>query len=270
MHSLDIRYQEQAAWIWMNRPDIHNAFNAEMIADLTHAVQNLGQNPDIRVLILAGHGKSFSAGADLGWMRQAAKYSHAENIEDATLLARMLYQFATCPKPVIARVHGATFGGGVGLTAVADIAIASQQAKFCLSEVRLGLTPATISPYVIQAMGARAARRYFLTAERFDAQIAEKYNLIHQVCADDSALDTTINALITQLCLGAPGAQTDCKQLITDFATQALDTTLQSETAQRIAERRKDPEGQEGLDAFLNKRPPNWHLSAPKIKGDAG
>lgn len=269
MQTLEIKHQGQVAWIWMNRPDVHNAFNAQMIEDLTAAVSYLNQNDEVRVIVLAGHGKSFSAGADLTWMKEAAGYSYDENVADASKLANMLHTIATSAKPVIARVHGAAFGGGVGLTAAADIAIASMRAKFCLSEVRLGLTPATISPYVLQAMGARAARRYFLSAEQFDSPTAARYDLIHQVCADEESLDEAIQDLCEKLCLGAPGAQFDCKKLITDFSHGEITEATQLETAKRIADRRGDPEGQEGLSAFLTKKTPAWQQPKSNIAGDS-
>ena len=246
------------ARVTLNRADVHNAFNPDMIAALTDAFAGFAENTAVRAVLLTGAGRSFSAGADLGWMKAAAGFSGQENREDALRLSAMLSTINDCPKPVIAVVHGAAFGGGVGLTAVADMTIASRDAKFSLSEVRLGLTPATISPYVLAAIGARAARRYFLTAERFDAEAAFAIGLVHSIAADRDAAIAEAEVMVDEILKNAPGAVADAKGLIADFAGRPIGQEIRTATAERIAARRGTDEAKEGITAFFAKRPPAW------------
>lgn len=245
------------ATVRMSRPELHNALDDALIAELTDALLRAGADAGIRVVVLAGAGKSFSAGADLGWMRRMAENSGAENLAGAERLARLLRTLHELPKPTVARVQGAAFGGGVGLVAACDIAVAAESAAFSLSEVRLGLIPAVISPYVIGAIGARAARRYFLTGERFSAAEAERIGLIHRIVAADS-LDAALNVVFENLLAGGPAAQAAAKRLVAEVAGRPIDDALVGATAQRIAEIRATREGREGVAAFLEKRPPGW------------
>jgi methylglutaconyl-CoA hydratase len=217
----------------------------------------LGADPAARVIVLAASGRSFSAGADLNWMKRMAAYSGDENVADARGLAGLMRTIERLPKPVIARVQGAAFGGGVGLVACCDIAVAAREAVFCLSEVRLGLIPAVISPYVVRAIGARAARRYFLTAERFGAEEACRLGLVHQV-TDAAALDAAVSALCAQLLKGGPVALGSAKDLIFAVSDRPVDNAVVEDTARRIAAQRAGAEGREGVAAFLEKRPPSW------------
>jgi methylglutaconyl-CoA hydratase len=248
------------ATVRMNRPELHNALDDALIAELTEALAAAGRDPVVRVVILAGAGKSFSAGADLDWMRRMAENSYEENLAGARRLAALLRTLHDLPKPTIARVHGAAFGGALGLISACDIAVASDAAIFCLSEARLGLIPAVISPYVVAAMGPRQARRWFLTAERFDAAEASRIGLVHRVVAADG-LDAAVNEMTAALLAGGPAAQAAAKRLVADVAARPLDDALVEETAKRIAEIRATPEGREGVVAFLEKRKPDW---APK------
>ena len=243
--------------IRMNRPDVHNAFDDGFIAALGAELRRLDALPEARVIVLAASGKSFSAGADLNWMRRMAKYSQAENLRDGMALAGLMRTLDGMRKPTIARVHGAAFGGGVGLVACCDIAIASMEAVFSLSEVRLGLIPSVISPYVIAAIGEREARRYFLTAERFDAVEARRIGLVHEVVNID-ALDAAVANMTAHLLKGGPQALAAAKKLIVDVSRRPMDDALLAETARRIAAIRVEAEGQEGLAAFFDKRPPVW------------
>lgn len=243
--------------IRMNRPDVHNAFDDGFIAALGAELRRLDALPEARVIVLAASGKSFSAGADLNWMRRMAKYSQAENLRDGMALAGLMRTLDGMRKPTIARVQGAAFGGGVGLVACCDIAIASMEAVFSLSEVRLGLIPSVISPYVIAAIGEREARRYFLTAERFDAVEARRIGLVHEVVNID-ALDAAVANMTAHLLKGGPQALAAAKKLIVDVSRRPMDDALLAETARRIAAIRVEAEGQEGLAAFFDKRPPSW------------
>ncbi|WP_188261578.1 enoyl-CoA hydratase/isomerase family protein [Azospirillum tabaci] len=245
------------ATVTMNRAEVHNAFNEQVIADLTDAFLSLGSNPDVRVILLRGAGKSFSAGADLGWMKKMAGYSHDENVQDAMGLATMLRTLDECPKPTIAVVQGPAFGGGVGLVAACDIAISAETASFALTEVRLGLIPAVISPYVVAAMGERACRRYFLTAERFSAAEALRLGLLHQT-VPAAELDAAVEAMVRNLLQCGPASQTAAKELIRAVARRPLDDALVRGTAERIARQRASDEGREGVGAFLEKREPAW------------
>lgn len=243
--------------VTMNRADLHNAFDDVLIARLTETFTALSTDPAVRVVVLQGAGKSFSAGADLNWMKRMVAYSRDENFADALGLARMLHAIYACAKPVIARVHGPAFGGGVGLVAACDIAIAGPKASFCLSEVRLGLIPAAISPYVVQALGERASRRYFLSAERFDAREAHRLGLVHEV-TDEESFDTTLEQMIDTLLANGPQAMAAAKSLIDAVTNQPITDALLQDTAGRIADIRVSDEGQEGLGAFLEKRKAAW------------
>ena len=245
------------ATITLNRAAKHNAFDDEVIAALTRGFEQVAADRQVRAVVLASSGKSFSAGADLGWMQRMASYSYEENRRDAEALAQMLNTLDQLPKPTIARVQGAAFGGAVGLVSCCDMAVASTRASFCLSEVKIGLIPATISPYVIRAMGARAARRYFMTAERFDAAAAATLGLVSEVVAE-AQLDSVIDTWVDSLLANSPAAVVAAKQLVADMADSAITTELIAETSERIARIRVSAEGQEGLRAFLEKRPPDY------------
>ncbi len=245
------------ATITLNQADRHNAFDDAMIAELNQALDTINEDNNVRLLVLRAAGKSFSAGADLNWMRRMAEYGLEQNHDDAMQLARLMKTLNGLSKPVIGLVQGASFGGGVGLVACCDIAIASVQAKFCLSEVRLGLIPAVISPYVIAAMGERACRRYFMTAERFDASEAIRLGLVHQVVADDE-LEPALQHMIESLLSGGPAAQAAAKDLIQSVSRREINSELIEDTANRIARIRASEEGREGLNAFLQKRKPDW------------
>jgi len=256
--SLSTRIDAGIAHVTLNRPERHNAFDEGLIASLTTAFNVFGIDPTVRAIVLSGAGKSFCAGADLDWMKRAAGWSEAENRADAMKLSDMLAAIDICPKPVIARVHGNVAGGGVGLVACADMAVAIDGAQFRLSEVRLGLTPATISPFVVAKIGASQARRWFLTAEAFGAQQAEAIGLVHEVAADAAAADAVIVNWLSHLATAAPGAVADAKTLIADVAGRPVTDVLRALTADRIAARRTSTEGREGLAAFLDKRKPDW------------
>lgn len=245
------------ATVTLNRPEVHNAFDDHVIAALTNALAALGSNDDVRVVVLAASGKSFSAGADLKWMRRMSEYSEAENKDDARRLAALMETLYRLRKPTVARVQGAAFGGGVGLIACCDIAVAADIAKFSLSEVRLGLIPAVISPYVVRAMGERHARRYMLTAERFDAAVAQRTGLIHEV-ANVNDLDPRVAAIVKQLLANGPRAMAAAKSLAERVSGGDLDEVMVEDTAQRIAAIRATEEGREGVSAFLEKRLPKW------------
>ena len=241
----------------LNRPDLHNAFNETMIAELTAAFAALDLDPAVRAVILGANGKSFCAGADLNWMKRMSGYTFEQNFADAQALAGMLHALNTMKKPTIARVQGSAFAGGMGLIAACDIAIAAQDVEFCLSEAKLGLSPATISPYVIAAMGERHARRYFLTAERFTAAEAFRIGFVHDIVLADE-LDAKINELLRHLLANGPNAVAACKDLVRAVARVKIDADLISDTATRIATIRATEEGREGIRSFLEKRKPSW------------
>lgn len=245
MSVLSKDFQNGILTLTLNRPEVHNAFNADLIAALHAAFTHVAS--DVRAIVLQGRGKSFCAGADLAWMKQAAQFSHAENVADAQALSDMFHAVYACPVPVVANIHGAAYGGGVGLAACADIAVATNDAKFMLSEVRLGLTPATISPFVLRAMGARTAARYFVTAEGFDAHIAQRYGLVH-------AIDEDAQAIAAAIAQNGPQAVKAAKRLVQDYAGRPIDDALRSDSAQRIADRRVSEEGQARITAFLERR----------------
>jgi methylglutaconyl-CoA hydratase len=258
-HILTETREDGVATVTLNRAEVHNAFNDTVIADLTGVLRRLGDDNKVRAVVLRAEGKSFSAGADLGWMQRMAGYGHAENLADAGALAELMRVLNFLPKPTVARVQGAAFGGGVGLVACCDIAIASDAASFSLSEVRLGLIPAVISPYVVAAIGERAARRYFLTAERFGADEALRIGLVHQVVPADQ-LDSAVDTILTRLSEGGPAAQRAAKDLIFAVAHRPIDAGLIHDTAERIATIRASAEGREGLAGFLEKRKPAWSV----------
>jgi methylglutaconyl-CoA hydratase len=254
---LKVEKKDGIARVTLDRPDLRNAFDDELIAALTKAFEQIGTDGGVRVMILAGNGPAFCAGADLNWMKRMAKYGYDENLADAEALALMLATLDRLPKPTIARVHGPVFAGGTGLVAACDIAVGTPQAKFCLSEAKLGLSPATISPYVIRAMGEREARRYFLTAEVFDAAEAFRIGLL-SLLVSPSELDSSIDELITHLMAGGPQAHRKIKELIRAVAGRPVDDALAADTAKRIAEIRVSPEGREGIASFLEKRKAAW------------
>lgn len=245
------------ATVTLNRPEKHNAFNEDIIKQMTLAFQEVEADASIRLMILAADGKHFSAGADVEWMKRMASYGVDDNLADARNLADMLRTLNFLSKPTIARVQGAVFGGAVGLVSCCDIAIASDSASFCLSEVKIGLIPATISPYVIAAMGQRAARRYFISAERFTAQQALHTGLVSDVCPLDN-IDHTVQKLSTQVLNNSPAAVSAAKKLVADVSNKAINDALIDDTSKRIANIRTSAEGQEGLTAFLEKRSPSW------------
>jgi len=257
LQRLTVTADGHVARITLNRPDVRNAFDDATIVELTAAFRALADDASVRVIILAAIGPAFCAGADLNWMKRMADYSDAENRADALGLATMLNTIYTCNKPVIARVQGDAYAGGMGLVAVADIAISADSAHFCLSEAKLGLMPATIAPYVIRAIGARASHRYFVTAERIDANEALRIGLVHQVVSPE-ALDATVDAVAAAIAANSPNAVCECKQLVVDFADKPIDDTLISDTADRIARIRASDEGRDGVRSFLEKRKPSW------------
>jgi len=255
--ALEIELAGPVATIWMNRPNLHNAFDETLIAELTAACIALDEDQDVRVVVLAGRGKSFSAGADLNWMRRAANNGIDENLNDARALAGMLRTLAEMGKPTIARVQGAALGGGMGLAAACDIAVASTKAVFATSEVRFGIIPSAISPYVLRAIGARQAYRYFQSAERIDAARAREIGLVHEA-VDPEQLDARVREIVGALLQGGPLAQAAAKSLIRAVNNQPINDNLVEDTAHRIAHLRATPEAQEGITAFLEKRNADW------------
>jgi methylglutaconyl-CoA hydratase len=249
------------AEITLNNPDKHNAFDDEVIALLTDAFKEVADNDAVRVVVLSSNGKSFSAGADLGWMKRMASYSLEQNKQDADALAELFRTITFLPQPTIAKIQGAAFGGAVGLTACCDIAIASQKASFCLSEVKLGLIPATIGPYVVSAMGLRNAKRYFMTAERFFAEKAMELGLVSEVVAPEQ-LDVEVDNMIATLLANGPTAVCQAKKLALDIASKPITAELIDDTSARIAAIRVSEEGQEGLGAFFDKRAPKWQQAS--------
>lgn len=246
------------ARVWINRPEVHNAFNAVVIRELHDCFEAIHERQDIRVVVLGGRGKSFSAGADASWMKQAGEAGMDENHADALCLAAMLNRLATLRQPTIARVQGAALGGGMGLASACDMCVATTRAVFATSEVRLGLAPSTISPYVIRAIGTRQASRYFLTAERIAADVALRLGLVHEVVDDEVALENTIDNLIAEILKGAPEAQAQSKALINMVADDLPDNQILNQTATHIATLRMGDEAKAGLQAFLTKQTPPW------------
>ncbi|WP_027817032.1 enoyl-CoA hydratase/isomerase family protein [Paraburkholderia bannensis] len=255
--TLTVEFAGHVATVTLNRPDVRNAFNEAMIADLTAAFTALGTRDDVRAIVLAGNGKAFCAGADLNWMRRMAGYSDEENHADALRLAHMLSAIYRCPKPVIARVHGDAYAGGMGLVCTADIVVAADTVHFCLSEARLGLMPATIAPYVIRALGEQASRRYFVTAEAFDCATALRLGLVSEAVSA-AELDAAVQRIADTLCANSPNAVRECKQLVQDVANVTIDDALIDDTARRIARIRASGEGRDGVSSFLEKRTPLW------------
>ncbi len=255
--TLEIRQEQVVATVWLNRPDVRNAFNETSIAELTQAFKLLDADASVRAVVLAARGVAFCAGADLNWMKKMAGYSREENLADAAGLAAMLRAIHDCGKPVVARVQGDCYAGGMGLATACDIVVAADAAHFCLSEVKLGLIPATISPYVIRAMGTQAARRYFITAERFSAAAAQRMGLVHE-CVPADVLDDTVAGLLKSLLAASPDAVTAAKRLVNDVAGQPLTDALVQDTVVRIADIRASEQGREGVRSFLEKRKPSW------------
>ncbi len=242
----------------LNRPDIRNAFDDVLIHDLTETLDRLAGDASVRALVITGAGAAFSAGAEIGWMKKAGGQGDHENFQDAMKLAGLMKRLDSMPMPTIARVNGAALGGGVGLTVTCDMAVAVSGAIFAFSEVKLGIIPGAISPYSLRAIGERAARRYFLTGERFDAEEALRIGLVHQVAADEAALDAAVDGLLKHVTGSGPTAVRASKDLIGHVAGRPIDDLLVRDTAQRIAHQRATDEAKEGLSAFLEKRKPTW------------
>jgi methylglutaconyl-CoA hydratase len=256
--TLDIRRPSaHVAEVWLNRPEVRNAFNDGVVAELGEAFRALAADGELRAVVLGGRGKAFCAGADLAWMRAMADYTWPQNHADAARLAEMLWTIWNCPVPVVGRIHGDCYAGGVGLAAVCDVLVAAEGVHFCLSEARLGLLPATIGPYVVKALGEQAARRWFVTAERFSAAQAQALGFVHEVVAAE-ALDACVAGVVASVVANGPAAVRACKRLVKDVAGREIDAALRDETARRIADVRASAEGREGVSAFLHKRDPAW------------
>lgn len=257
---LDIRRPSpEVAEVWLNRPEVRNAFNDEVIAALTEAFAALSMDEGLRVIVLGANGKAFCAGADLNWMRAMADYSWEQNRADAQKLADMLWTLSQCPVPIVGRIQGDCYAGGMGLAAICDVLVATHEVTFCLSEARLGLLPATISPYVVRALGEQASRRYMVTAERFSAAQAHALGFVHELCSAET-LDAKVAELVATLVANGPKAARACKQLVRDVSGVPLSAELRADTAQRIADIRCSDEGREGVQSFLQKRKPDWIL----------
>ena len=257
MNHLLLHVSGAVATVTLNRPEVRNAFNDEVISELTALFAALAEREEVRCIVLAGNGPAFCAGADLNWMKRMAGYTRDENVADAAALAHMLKAIYRCPKPTIARIQGDVYAGGTGLAAACDIAVSVDTAQYCLSEVKLGLIPATISPYVIRAMGARAAHRYFLTAERFSAAEALRIGFVHEV-VQAAELDAKVAEIAQALVQAGPAAVKACKALVHDVAGKDISQLLIDRTVQGIADIRVSEEGREGIQAFLAKRKPGW------------
>jgi len=255
--TLTVTITDRIGHVTLNRPELRNAFNEQSIAELALAFDELGRNELVRAIVLAANGPAFCAGADLNWMKKMAGYSDSENRADAMRLADMLRTMYTCPKPVVAKVQGDCYAGGMGLVAACDVVVAVDTANFCLSEVKLGLIPATISPYVIKAMGEQAARRYFLTAERFDAREAHRIGFVHEI-VPAADLDTKVAGIVQALANNSPNAVREAKKLVREIAGEPVTEALLEDTANRIAVIRASLEGREGVASFLEKRRPSW------------
>ena len=254
---LEIERDGAVARVWLNRPDIRNAFNEDSIAALAQTFAALALDDGVRAVVLGGRGKAFCAGADLGWMRRMAGYTWEQNRADAQALAEMLWTIYSCPVPVVGRIQGDCYAGGVGLAAVCDVLVASEAATFCLSEARLGLLPATIAPYVVRALGEQASRRLFVTAERFSAAEALALGFVHELCSAER-LDAKVDEIVGLLAANGPMATRACKKLVQDIGGQPITGDLRAETARRIADIRASDEGREGVQSFLQKRKPGW------------
>jgi methylglutaconyl-CoA hydratase len=256
-HHIGIEQRGAVRWLWLDRPDVRNAFNGALIAEIAAAFADIEASPDTRVVVVAARGPAFCAGADLNWMRSMAGFSHSDNHADALKVARMFAAVHACSRPVIARVQGDAFGGGVGLVAACDVVVAAEAASFVLSEVKLGIVAATISPHLVRAMGARAASRYMLTAEKFSATHARSLGLVHEVTLSEG-LDAEIERLVQHLLAASPAALAATKRLLADVVESPMDDVLLAATAKCIADARVSPEGREGIAAFLEKRAPSW------------
>lgn len=243
--------------VWLDRPAVRNAMNGALIRELRAAFAAIAGDTTVRAVVLGGRGKAFCAGADLGYMHEMAGYTWEQNRADAEVLADMLWTIRSCPVPTVARIHGDCYAGGMGLAAVCDIRVAAEGVTFCLSEARLGLLPATISPYVVAAMGESEARRWFTTAERFRAPRAREMGFVHEL-TDLESIDATVDGLVAALVANGPAATRACKRLVDDVAGRPVDAALRAETARRIADIRATDEGREGIASFLEKRPPAW------------
>ncbi|HEY2384875.1 MAG TPA: enoyl-CoA hydratase-related protein [Terriglobia bacterium] len=254
---LKIDIHKKVAFVFLDRPDVHNAFNDELIKQVTDEFIELGRRDDVRVIVLAGNGKSFCAGADLNWMKGMVQYTYEENLADARALGRMYLAIAKCPKPVIARVHGAALGGGAGLVAACDIGVALESAQFGFTEVKLGIIPAIISPFVIARVGPGRAREFFITGERFLAPVAMSIGLIQHVVSHEAALDALVESKVSQILTSAPGAIGAAKDLIFGVAARTLESSLEF-AAEAIAQARTGTEGQRGMQAFLDHQKPPW------------
>ena len=257
--TLDITRSGAVAQVFLNRPAVRNAFNSQVIAELTAAFKTLSTDASVRAVVLGGHGKAFCAGADLHWMRAMADYSWDQNRDDAQALANMLWTIYTCPKPVIGRVQGDCYAGGVGLAAVCDVLVAAEGLHFCLSEAKVGLLPGTIGPYVLRALGEQASRRYFITAEKFSATEAHRLGFV-QVLASAETLDAQVDALLASVLANGPQAVKASKALVQALAGLPITAELRADTARRIADIRASDEGKEGVAAFLQKRDPAWKI----------
>jgi len=259
--TLDIRrsssHGPRVTEVWLNRPEVRNAFNDGVVTELAQVFRELGADSSLRAIVLGGHGKSFCAGADLSWMKSMAGYSWQDNQADAARLAEMLWVMYSCPVPIVGRIQGDCYAGGMGLAALCDVLVAAQGVHFCLSEARLGLLPATIGPYVVRALGEQASRRYFVTAERFTAEQAHGLGFVHELVAPE-ALDVRVAEIVAALVANGPQALRACKRLVQDVAGHAITPALRQDTARRIADIRAGDEGREGVQAFLQKREPSW------------
>jgi len=260
---LKIDVQKNLAFVELDRPDVHNAFNDELVLRLTEAFTELGRRAEVRVIVLAGNGKSFCAGADLKWMKRMVQFTHDENVEDARRVGRMYLAIAKCPKAVIARVHGAALGGGAGLVAACDIGVAIESVQFGFTEVKLGIIPAIISPFVIARIGPARAREFFITGERFLAPVAMNIGLIEHVVSHEPALDAHIESKVSQILTSAPEAIAAAKELVFGVAARSLENSIDF-AAEAIARARAGTEGQAGMHAFLERQKPPWIEKADK------
>jgi methylglutaconyl-CoA hydratase len=254
---LKIDVHHSVAFVLLDRPNVHNAFNDDLVRQITEAFAELGRRDDVRVIVLQGNGKSFCAGADLNWMKRMVQYTHDENVEDARRVGRMYLSIAKCPKPVIARVHGAALGGGAGLVAACDIGVAIESAQFGFTEVKLGIIPAIISPFIIARIGPGRAREFFITGERFLAPVAMTVGLIQHVVSHEQALDALIDSKVSQIMTSAPGAIAAAKELVFGVAARTLESSMDF-AAEAIAQARASAEGQAGMKAFLERHKPPW------------
>ena len=255
--TIEVEIQSSIGIIWLNRPEVRNAFNGQMINDLILALDSLENETSVRVVVIGARGNVFCSGADLNHMKRMANYGHQENLVDSIQLAELLFRLHRLSKPTIARFHGHAFAGGMGIISACDIAVASFDAQFCLSEVKLGLVPATIGPYVVNAIGYRAARRYMLSAEKFTAAEAYRVGLLHEI-APMEKLDVKLDSILSSLVQNGPKSMDECKKLIESVHARPISKSMANETAETIARIRSSPEGKEGINSFLEKRPPSW------------